>query len=60
VNSKGKTKEEKQASSNNVTIREADDLEGKVELVGAPKKIFGREGFQHGPINGMFLEHYFL
>ena len=36
-NSKGKIKDEKQVSSNHVTIREVDDLGAKVEPAEAPK-----------------------
>jgi len=58
-NPKERIKKEEEGFSNPIIVREADDLEVKVEQTGALKKTVNRKGFQCGLVNGKFLEHYF-
>jgi len=58
-NSKGKIKEDEQASSDYITIREVNDLKAEGESIEALETSEDGAGLKHGQANGMFLEHYF-
>jgi len=58
-NSKGKIKDEEQASSHPIAVREADDLKVKTGSTEAPETLKNVGCFQHGPTTGKFLKHRF-
>jgi len=59
LNSKGKIKDEKQASSHPVTVQEADDLKVKTRSTEARETSENVGDFQYGPANGKFLKRHF-
>ena len=52
LNSKGKIKDEEQASSHPTTIQEADDLKAKTGSTEASETSENVGDFQHSPANG--------
>jgi len=58
-NSKAKIKDEEQASSHPIAVREADDLKVKTGSTEAPETLKNVGCFQHGPTTGKFLKHRF-
>ena len=58
-NSKGKIKDEEQASSQPITVWEVDNLKAETRSAKGPDTLINVEDFQHGPGNGKFLKLYF-
>jgi len=58
-NSKGKIKDEEQASSHPITVRDVDDLKTETASAKEPKTPENVEGFKHGSANGKPLNRHF-
>ena len=58
-NSKGKIKDEQQASSHPITVREANDLKAKTGLAEVQETPENVGDFQHGLAKGKFLKRHF-